>query len=124
MLDAEYVQATTREWLRAWNEHDLDAVMRLYADPLEFVSPLVVERLGRPDGTIAGKGELREYFARSLGPDSTLRFELKGTLIGVSSWTTLFTNHRGQLVAEVAFPDPDGLIARVYVHHLTGALST
>ena len=58
-------QATTREWLRAWNQHDLDAVMRLYADRLEFVSPLVVERLGRADGTITRKDELRDYFARS-----------------------------------------------------------
>lgn len=120
MLDPEYVHATTREWLRAWNQHDLDAVMRLYADRLEFVSPLVVERLGRADGTITRKDELRDYFARSLGPDSTLRFELKGTLIGVSSWTTLFTNHRVQLVAEVAFPDAAGLIERVFVHHLDG----
>ena len=94
--------------------------MSLYADPLEFVSPLVVERLGRADGTITRKDELRDYFARSLGPDSTLRFELKGTFIGVSSWTTLFTNHRGQLVAEVAFPDAAGLIERVFVHHLDG----
>jgi hypothetical protein len=124
VLDQGYVHATTHEWLRAWNEHDVDAVMRLYADPLEFVSPLVVERLGRPDGTITRKDDLRAYFARSLDPDSALRFELKGTLVGVSSWTTLFTNHRGQLVAEVAFPDPHGLIERVFVHHLTGELAS
>jgi hypothetical protein len=118
LLDPEYVHATTSEWLRAWNEHDLDAVMHLYADPLEFVSPLVVERLGRPDGTITRKDELRDYFARSLGAGSTLRFDLKDILIGVHSWTTLFTNHRGQLVGEVAFPDDNGLIERVYVHQL------
>ncbi len=78
MLDADYVQATTREWLRAWNAHDLDAVMRLYADQLEFVSPLIVERLGRADGTITRKDDLRDYFATGLGPDSDLHFEHKG----------------------------------------------
>jgi hypothetical protein len=121
MLDAAFVEATTRAWLRAWNAHDLEAVLALYADPLEFVSPLVVERLGRPDGTIRSKADLREYFDRSLGPDSNLHFEHRGLFIGVASWTTLFANHRGQLVAEVAFPDAQGLIGRTYVHHLTSS---
>ena len=38
-------------------------------------------------------------------------------LYGVASYTILYVNHRGQEVAETAFPDQAGLITRAYVHH-------
>lgn len=117
MLDRDQVEADARQWIDAWNRHDLDAVMAHYAEDLEFVSPLVAHRLGRADGTIRNKQELRAYFAASLGPDSVLRFDLRGVLVGVNSVTILYRNHRGQDVAETAFPDKAGRSARAYVHH-------
>jgi len=121
MISRENAISEARAWIAAWNRHDLDAVMAHYAEELEFVSPLVVSRLGRPDGTIRAKAELRQYFAASLGPGSELRFELDDVLIGVGSYTVLYRNHRGQTVAETVFPDDAGLIARAYVHHAGGA---
>jgi len=91
--------------------------MAHYAEALEFVSPLVAKRLNRPDGTIRDRRELREYFSQSLGPGSVLRFDLQTVLLGVSGFTTLYTNHRAQNVAETVFPDAQGLIRRAYIHH-------
>ena len=117
VIDPQAALASARDWIGAWNAHDLDAVMAHYAEELEFVSPLVVRRLNRPDGTIRSKPELRDYFSRSLGPDSKLRFDLQSVLVGVSSFTTFYTNHRAQRVAETVFPDAQGLIRRAYIHH-------
>jgi len=117
MLDRVQAETDARQWIDAWNRHDLDAVMAHYAEELEFVSPLVARRLGRADGTIHHKQELRAYFAASLGPDSVLHFDLRGVLVGVNSVTIMYRNHRGQDVAETAFPDAAGRIARAYVHH-------
>lgn len=120
MISREKAIDEAQAWIAAWNRHDLDAVMAHYAEALEFVSPLVVHRLGRPDGTIRAKAELRQYFAASLGPGSELRFELDDVLVGVGSYTVLYRNHRVQKVAETVFPDAAGLIARAYVHHAAG----
>jgi ketosteroid isomerase-like protein len=121
MIAPETALAMARDWIDAWNVHDLDAVMAHYADELEFVSPLVARRLNRPDGTIRTKRELRDYFSQSLGPDSVLWFELQTVLVGVTSFTTCYTNHRGQSVAEMVFPDAQGLIRRAYIRHAAAA---
>jgi hypothetical protein len=65
--------------------HPADEILTHYADPLEFTSPLVVERLGRADGTIRRRDELRGYFAQGVGPGSALRFDLLEALPGVDS---------------------------------------
>lgn len=118
MIDRDRALAASRDWIAAWNAHDLAAVLMHYADDLVFVSPLVVKRLGRADGTIRDKAELVRYFAESLGHDSQLHFELEDVLVGVDSWTMLYANHRGQRVAETVFPDADGRIRRAHIHHL------
>jgi ketosteroid isomerase-like protein len=117
MIERAVAEGWARDWIDAWNRHDLDGVMAHYAEALEFVSPLVARRLGRADGTIRTRAALRDYFAASLGPGSTLRFDLRAVLVGVGSYTVLYANHRGQEVAETAFPDAAGRIARAYVHH-------
>ena len=88
-----------------------------YADALAFVSPLVVRRLDRKDGTIRSKRELRDYFAQSLGPNSDLHFDLIDVLAGVSSVGLVYRNHRGQTVAETMVLNGDGKVTRVFVHH-------
>ena len=118
MIDRKIAEAHAQSWIAAWNEHDLTAVMGHYANPLEFVSPLVVERLGRADGTIRDLTELRRYFAASLGPGSDLRFDLEELFVGVSSWTIVYRNHRGQTVAEVETPNADGKIVKAAIHRL------
>lgn len=117
MIEPERAREIAADWIAAWNTHDMEAILSHYADELEFVSPLAVARLGRADGAIGTKAELRDYFAPSLGPGSDLRFELIDVFAGVSSITIHYRNHRRQRVAETAFLNGDGLATRVYVHH-------
>jgi hypothetical protein len=116
-MDQQQADRIAADWVDAWNAHDLDRIVSHYADSLEFVSPLVVERLGRPDGTIRSKAELRDYFAVGVAPGSELKFELIDVLPGVSSVTLYYRNHRGRTVAETMFFGPDGKVVRAAVHY-------
>ena len=75
-MSPEAARAAAQEWIEAWNAHDLERILSHYADPLEFTSPLVVQRLGRADGTIRSREELRDYFAVGVGAGSPLHFDL------------------------------------------------
>lgn len=118
MIDRKTAETHAKSWIAAWNSHDLPAIMAHYAEPLEFVSPLVIERLARADGTIRDLAKLRAYFAASLGPDSDLRFDMEDVFVGVSSWTIVYRNHRGQRIAEVETPNEDGKIVKAVIHRL------
>ena len=117
MISVEHAEQIAARWLAAWNAHDLGAILSHYADPVEFTSPLVVDRLGRADGTIRTKAELRDYFAIGVGPDSTLRFELIDVLPGVAGITLYYRNHRGKTVAETMFLDGDDRVVKAAVHY-------
>jgi hypothetical protein len=47
-----------REWLKSWNSHDLDRIMRHYSEGIEFVSPFVLKLLNDPTRTVRGKKAL------------------------------------------------------------------
>lgn len=127
MISIERAEKVATAWLTAWNAHDLDAILDHYADPLEFTSPLVVERLGRADGTIRAKVDLRAYFAMGLNPGglnpggltagSNLKFDLIEVLSGVSSLTIYYRNHRQRSVAEVLFLDDRDKVTKAVVHY-------
>ncbi len=104
------------EWIDAWNRHDIEAIMGHYADPPHHTSPLIVERLGRADGTIRTTSELRDYFQRGLASSPPLHFELLGAYPGVSSVAVHYRNHRGRTVIEVMHFNPAGKITASVVH--------
>jgi hypothetical protein len=122
-MSPEAARAAAQEWIEAWNAHDLERILAHYADPLEFTSPLVVQRLGRPDGTIRSREELRHYFAEGVGPGSALRFDLLEAIPGVDSVALRYRNQRGQTVIEAMRLNPQGKADRVTVHYSPGAPS-
>ena len=117
LIELEEAHKVAANWIAAWNAHDLEVILSHYADELEFVSPLVVSRLGEPDGTIRTKSGLRAYFSPSIGHGSDLHFQLLDVLAGVSSITLCYRNHRQQRVAEAMFLNKDWLVTRAYIHH-------
>ena len=107
-------------WIAAWNAHDLDAILNHYTDDIVVTSPLVVRRLGRPDGTIRGKAALREYFAIGLRNAPTLHFSLQHVLAGVDGLTILYRRESGALAADVVTLGENSKVrrARSYYHGL------
>jgi len=82
MITEQKAEQMAREWIEAWNLHDLDAIISHYADNVEFTSPFVMKLLGNPSGTIKGKKALRSYFGKALTAYPDLKFDLIQVLTG------------------------------------------
>ncbi|MDX1433478.1 MAG: nuclear transport factor 2 family protein [Gammaproteobacteria bacterium] len=100
MLDRRFAVDFAQEWIDAWNAHDLDRILAHYADDFTMSSPLVIERLGRDDGTIRGKEALAEYWRPSLSLEPPLVFELVDVLVGIDQMTIYYRNVGRRVVAE------------------------
>lgn len=106
-------------WLAAWNAHDLDRILALYADDARHSSKRV-RLLGGSDETLHGRDAIAAYFARGLEQYPTLRFEP----ISVSSGPrTVAIEYRPfgvgaeEPTIELLEVDADGLIVWSRVYH-------
>ena len=87
---------------------------------MEVCSPLVVERLGRADGWLRGKAELRAYFARGMA-NPALRFALVDVRLGVNAACVLYDREGGARVADTVEFDDAGRIRRMVACYARGA---
>ena len=118
MISPEQADTLAREWVDAFNRHDLQAVMAHYTDDIEFSSPAVIDVTREPTGTLRGKSALESYFGQALDKYPQLGFELLHILTGVDSVTILYRSlHRGSLGAEVMTLNAQGQVNRVVVHY-------
>lgn len=106
--------AFARQWLAAWNRHDIEAVLEHFADDAVFTSPLAQEILDG-DGKVRGKASIRGYWEQALKRSPDLHFELVGVYAGVDALVINYRNHRGETVSEVLIFGPDGLVKCGYV---------
>jgi ketosteroid isomerase-like protein len=120
VISTEDAERFAEEWYGAWNSHDLDAILRHYADDVEFLSPFVVALNDDPSGTLRGKDELRAYIERGLKRYPDLNFEPLDLLVGVDSVTLSYVSVESKRAAEVMTLDPDGLVVRVQAHYRDG----
>ena len=54
-------QAFADEWLQAWNNRDVEAILAHYTDDIELRSPIAAHLLGNASGIVTGKALLRDY---------------------------------------------------------------
>lgn len=106
-----------REWATAWNSHDLEAILAHYEDVVELTSPVAAQLLGRPDGRVVGKVELRAYFQRGLEAYPELRFELEDVLWGLNSLVLYYRNQKGTRTAEFMELSAGGKVVRVVANY-------
>lgn len=107
MIDAE---PFADHWIRAWNSHDLEAILGHYAEDVVFLSPVAAVRVGT--GRVVGIDALRAYWRAGLAAQPTLQFTLDRILVGYETLTIQYANHRGQAVAETFEFGPDGKVVR------------
>ena len=105
-------QAFAEEWVASWNSHDLDRILSHYAADIAFLSPLAEKRLG--NGRVEGLEALRAYWRSGLESQPNLKFVLENVLTGHRCLTILYTNHRGQAVAETLEFGTDGKVVRSF----------
>jgi hypothetical protein len=108
-----------REWIDAWNSHDIERIMSHYSDAVQLTSPLVSRILGPGQSTVIGKPALRSYFLRSLEAFPDLRFNLWGAYPGQDSVVVHYESVRGLRAAEFMRIDASGRVCEVVAHYAT-----
>ena len=116
-MNREEALKLAREWIAAWNAHDLDAILAHYAEEVELTSPVAAQLLGKPDGKVVGKASLRAYFARGLEAYPELSFRLEEVLWGMSSVVLYYTNQKGTRSAEFMEVSAAGKVKRVVANY-------
>jgi hypothetical protein len=106
-----------RDWIAAWNSHDLNAILSHYADYVVLTSPVAARLLNDPTGTVRGKATLRNYFQRGLEAYPNLRFDLLDVMSGLSSVVLVYINQKGTKTAEFMEFDGSGKVARVVANY-------
>jgi hypothetical protein len=116
-LTREQAETFAREWVDAWNAHDLDRILAHWREDARFRSPFVATVMGREDTTIVGKQQLREYWSHGLAAFPDLHFELHTVCVGSDSLVLGYRNHRGQEAAEMIVLDHEGLAREGIAHY-------
>jgi len=101
-----------RRYYAAWNARNLDAILALYAEDIEFSSPYIAALGFSHDGVIHGKTMLRAYVERALERAPQLTFTPEALLVGARGHTLIYRNHRGERAAETHEMDSVGLVIR------------
>jgi predicted ester cyclase len=106
-----------KEWIEAWNSHDLDAILSHYAAGVSLTSPVAARLLNDPEGKVAGIGGVGEYFKKGLEVYPELSFELLDVMWGISSIVLCYRNQAGTKSGEFMELDSDGRVVRVVANY-------
>ena len=117
MLSETLVKEFADDWVRAWNAHDLDAILSHYAPEIELTSPVAVRLLNDSSGTVRGPIALRQYFRRGLESYPNLAFELLEVMWGLSSVILRYKNQKGSTTAEYMELDTRMKVTRVVANY-------
>jgi ketosteroid isomerase-like protein len=113
MIDRVFAQQFATDWIDAWNDHDLDRLLRHFSGDFEAWAPAISLVTREAAGILRGKAAVMASWnhARQLIPE--VRFELISTLVGETSVTLYYKGVHGRLAAETFCFVPDLKIVRV-----------
>lgn len=116
-LTPERAQTFATSWYAAWNTHDIEAIMSHYAPEIEHSSPFIKRYNGTDDLSIKGIEDVRDYFARALERNPTLRFDPMHVTTGLESVLLVYRRMTGDLAGEVFFLNAGNKIVRSVSHY-------
>ena len=118
MLEREAAIAFAKEWIEAWNSHDLDRILLHYTNDFIMESPIALNRLPDTGGVVKGKEAVRAYWKMGLELIPNLHFQLHEVLVGVNSITMYYTNHATEKsTAEVLLLNEEGKAYHGFAHY-------
>ena len=119
-MDATPTEHIARAWLDAFNAHDVDRLVSLYAADATHTSPKIRVLHPQTQGKLIGHEALRSWWREALERVPGLRYELVGLTAGARSVLIEYVRHardlEPMLVAEV-FDVGGGYIVASRVYH-------
>lgn len=117
MLTLDFVRDFTKEWIEAWNEHDLVRILSHYSDTIELSTPYIASMMNVPSGAIRGKEAAGMYWHAALKRVPGLHFTLIDVLVGVNSIVIYYDAVFGRKGAELMEFDASGKVCRSIAHY-------
>lgn len=117
----DHARAFADRWYAAWNARDIDAIMACYDPFIEHSSPFIKRynagRSTENDTSLKGIAAVRDYFARALDRNPTLRFDPLHITVGLESVILVYRRMTGDLAAEIFFLNDAGKVVRSISHY-------
>jgi len=117
MISNEAAAAFTKEWIKAFNSHHLDAILEHYADDVVFYSPFIKLLQFNEAGFLQNKMELKRYFQMGLQAYPDLNFQLHNFFTGIDSIVIYYTSVNGRFAAETFQLNEEGKAIKVDCHY-------
>ena len=117
MINNQTATQFAKDWIAAWNSHDIEKIMNHYASDIEFTSPMIVSILNRANGKVSGKDELRAYFLKGLEAYPELSFEFYHAFAGVNSVVIYYKSVKNLIAAEVFILNEDGKVKTCFCNY-------
>ena len=107
-----------RDWVNAFNSHDLARIMAHYRVDVVLTSPVYLQVSKGKTATVQGKAAVEAYFTRGLAAYPDLHFTLHEIFEGNGSVCVRYHTTVGDRMAcECMEFDPSGLVHRVLAHY-------
>jgi len=116
-MEQTFAEHFAADWIEAWNAHDLGRILSHYEDDFEMSSPVIVQMVGEPSGTLRGKAAVGAYWRKALALIPDLKFELLSFFVGVNSIALYYKGAGGRLVVEVLHFGPHQKVTRAFAHY-------
>ena len=100
-MNHDEAAAFAAQWVKDWNNHDVEALLTHFADDVVFTSPLAGRLFPDSGGVIEGKDALRGYWAEGVSRNPALRFDLLSVYTGVDTIAISYRNEQGAGRCEV-----------------------
>ncbi len=117
MITTSFAEHFAKDWIHAWNSHDLNQVLSHYHDDFEMNSPLISKIAGEASGKLLGKSAVSSYWQQALAMVPDLKLELISVLVGVGSITLYYKSVGGKLAAETFHFDEQLKVIKAYAHY-------
>ena len=106
-----------KQWVEAWNSHDLERILSHYTEDVEITTPMIREVLGTETGTLCGKEVVGEYWSNALQKMPDLQFKLLDVTASVDSIAVYYESVLGKRCIEVMFFDASGKVCKMIAHY-------
>lgn len=108
------------KWIEAFNEHDLEKLLGLYAENATHYSPKLKARIPSTNGWVSGISALRSWWADAFARIPSLQYELNKLLADehrvLIEYTRKAAGEPDLMIAEVLDLE-NGLIIQSKVYH-------
>jgi ketosteroid isomerase-like protein len=91
----------SRQWVQAWNAHDVEALLQHFHNDVVFTSPVAATLRPETAGAVRGKSALRDYWTLAVSHIPDLHFVVEGVYQGIDTLVICYRNQNDGLVNEV-----------------------